>query len=267
MRAFILWSYLIFVHVFVLSAQQTSQFGDLGNGMFRNPVIPSDYSDPDIIRVGEDYYGIASTFCFSPGMIVIHSKDLVHWEIINHVVDDISFLNPELDWTQMKGYYNGVWAGSLRYHDGMFYCHFATPRGGWFVATTSDIRGKWEVKAMRDCNGRELRGRGWDDLCPLWDGDGHAYIIASNFGKYWFPHIYKMSSDGTQLLDGMIDDNCDVTKNIEIIGGYVVKPYRTAEANKLYKWNGSKHSKKCTFYTLRFGCSFAAVNTIKPQLL
>ena len=67
MRAFILWSYLIFVHVFVLSAQQTSQFGDLGNGMFRNPVIPSDYSDPDIIRVGEDYYGIASTFCFSPG--------------------------------------------------------------------------------------------------------------------------------------------------------------------------------------------------------
>ena len=189
--------------------------------MLRNPVIPSDYSDPDIIRVGEDYYGIASTFCFSPGMIVIHSKDLVHWEIINHVVDDISFLNPELDWTQMKGYYNGVWAGSLRYYDGMFYCHFATPRGGWFVATTTDIRGKWEVKAMRDCNGRELRGRGWDDLCPLWDGDGHAYIIASNFGKYWFPHIYKMSSDGTQLLDGMIDDNCDVTKNIEIIGGVV----------------------------------------------
>ena len=86
------------MHVFVLSAQQTSQFGDLGNGMLRNPVIPSDYSDPDIIRVGEDYYGIASTFCFSPGMIVIHSKDLVHWEIINHVVDDISFLNPELDW-------------------------------------------------------------------------------------------------------------------------------------------------------------------------
>lgn len=236
-RCFILVLFII-IDIVLLFAQQTSQFGDLGNGMFRNPVIPSDYSDPDIIRVGEDYYGIASTFCFSPGMIVIHSKDLVHWEIINHVVDDISFLNPELDWTQMKGYYNGVWAGSLRYYDGMFYCHFATPRGGWFVATTTDIRGKWEVKAMRDCNGRELRGRGWDDLCPLWDGDGHAYIIASNFGKYWFPHIYKMSSDGTQLLDGMIDDNCDVTKNIEIIGGYVVKPYRTAEANKLYKWNG-----------------------------
>ena len=65
MKLRILWNCLIFMHVFVLSAQQTSQFGDLGNGMFRNPVIPSDYSDPDIIRVGEDYYGIASTFCFS----------------------------------------------------------------------------------------------------------------------------------------------------------------------------------------------------------
>lgn len=225
------------MHMLGLFAQQTSVFGDLGNGMFRNPVIPSDYSDPDVIRVGEDYYGIASTFCFSPGMIVIHSKDLVHWEIINHVVDDISFLNQELDWMQMKGYYNGVWAGSLRYHNGTFYCHFATPRGGWFVAKTKDIRGKWDVKAMKDCNGRELRGRGWDDLCPLWDDDGQAYIIGSNFGKNWFPHLYKMSPDGTQLLDGMIAEDCDVSKNIEIIGGYVVKPYRTAEANKLYKWN------------------------------
>ena len=226
------------VHSFAVFAQQTSVFGYLGNDMFRNPVLPSDYSDPDVIRVGEDYYGIASTFFFSPGMVVIHSKDLVHWEIINHVVDDISFLNPELDWTKMKGYYNGVWAGSLRYHQGTFYCHFATPRGGWFVATTTDIRGKWEVQAMKDANGKELRGRGWDDVCPLWDDDGQAYIIASNFGKNWFPHIYKMSWDGTQLLDGWINKDCDVSQNMEIIGGYVVKPFRTAEANKLYKWNG-----------------------------
>jgi beta-xylosidase len=223
---------------FGLLAQQTPVFGDIGNGKFRNPVIPSDYSDPDIIRVGDDYYGIASTFCFSPGMIVIHSRDLVNWEIINHVVDDITFLHPDLDWTKMKGYFNGIWAGSLRYHQGVFYCHFATPRGGWFVATTKDIRGKWDVQAMKDSNGRELRGRGWDDLCPLWDDDGQAYIIASNFGKRWFPHIYKMSWDGTQLLDGLIDKDSDMSKNMEIIGGYVVKPFRTAEASKLYKWNG-----------------------------
>lgn len=216
--------------------QQTSMFGDLGNGKFRNPVIPSDYSDPDVIRVGDDYYGIASTFCFSPGMIVIHSKDLVNWEIINHVVDDISFLNPDLDGSAMKGYYNGIWAGSLREHNGTYYCHFTTPKGGWFVATADDLYGKWNVEVMKDSNGRELRGGGWDDVCPLWDDDGHAYIVASNFGKYWFPHIFKMSQDGKQLLDAVADDNCDMAKNIELIGGYVVKPYRTAEAGKLYKF-------------------------------
>lgn len=218
--------------------RQTSAFGDLGNGQFRNPVIPADYSDPDVIRVGDDYYGIASTFCFSPGMIIYHSKDLVNWEMIGHVVGDISFLNAELNWNQMKGYYNGIWAGSLRHHDGLFYCHFTTPRGGWFVATIKDIRGKWEVKAMKDRNGQELRGRGWDDNCPLWDDDGQAYIVASNFGRYWFPHLYKMSDDGVTLLDAMIDPECDKSKNIDLIGGYVTKPNRTAEASKMYKWNG-----------------------------
>lgn len=236
-RSILILLLIIFFHCCLLSAQQTASFGDLRNGYFRNPVIPSDYSDPDIIRVGNDYYGIASTFCFSPGMIIIHSKDLVNWEIINHVVDDISFLNPELGWKQMKGYYYGIWAGSLRFHDNTFYCHFTTPRGGWFVAKTNDIRGKWKVIAMKDSDGRELRGYGWDDVCPLWDVDGQSYIVGSNFGKYWFPHLFKMSNDGTQLLDGVIDDRCDVAKNIDIIGGYVVKPYRTAEASKLYKWN------------------------------
>lgn len=219
-------------------AQQTSIYGNIGDGKFRNPVIPSDYSDPDIIRVGEDYYGIASTFCFSPGMIVIHSRDLVNWEIINHVVDDISFLNPDLDGNSMNGYYNGIWAGSLREHAGRYYCHFTTPKGGWFVAVTDDIYGKWTVDVMKDSEGDELRGAGWDDVCPLWDDDGQAYIIASNFGRHWFPHIFKMSDDGTQLLDAVIDKNCDRSKNIELIGGYVVKPYRTAEAGKLYKFNG-----------------------------
>lgn len=219
-------------------AQQTAVWGQLENGNYRNPVIAADYSDPDIIRVGNDYYGIASTFCFSPGIIIIHSRDLVNWEIIGHVVDDLSFLNPELNWDQMKGYYNGIWAGSLRLQQDTFYCHFTTPRGGWFVAKTNDIRGKWEVSTMKDRNGNELRGRGWDDNCPLWDTDGQAYIVASNFGRYWFPHLYKMSPDGTTLLDGMIDPACDKSKSMELIGGYVTKPNRTAEASKLYKWNG-----------------------------
>ena len=220
------------------AGQQTARFGALGDGTFRNPVIPADFSDPDVIRVGDDYYGIASTFCFSPGMLIYHSRDLVHWEIVGHVVDDITQLNPDLGWERMNGYYNGIWAGSLRYRDGIFYCHFATPKGGWFVARTDDIRGKWQVEAMRDSAGQELRGAGWDDLCPLWDDDGQAYIVASNFGRHWFPHLFKMSPDGTQLLDGLLADQEDRSQNMEIIGGYVIKPFRTAEAAKLYKWNG-----------------------------
>ena len=108
------------------------------------------------------------------------------------------------------------------------------------MARTDDIRGRWEVEAMRDCNGRELRGGGWDDLCPLWDDDGQAYIVASNFGHHWWPHLFKMSADGTQLLDGMVVDEPDPRhpENMEIVGGYVVKPFRTAEAAKLYKWDG-----------------------------
>lgn len=220
------------------AGQQTARFGALGDGTFRNPVIPADFSDPDVIRVGDDYYGIASTFCFSPGMLIYHSRDLVHWEIVGHVVDDITQLNPDLGWERMNGYYHGIWAGSLRYRDGIFYCHFATPKGGWFVARTDDIRGKWQVEAMRDSAGQELRGAGWDDLCPLWDDDGQAYIVASNFGRHWFPHLFKMSPDGTQLLDGLLADQEDRSQNMEIIGGYVIKPFRTAEAAKLYKWNG-----------------------------
>ena len=79
-----------------MSGQQTGEFGMTGDGRFRNPVIASDFSDPDVIRVGEDYYGIASTFCFSPGMLIYHSRDLVNWVVIGHVVDDITFLNPDL---------------------------------------------------------------------------------------------------------------------------------------------------------------------------
>jgi beta-xylosidase len=219
------------------SSQHTPSFGDLGNGYYRNPIIPADYSDPDIIRVGNDYYGIASTFCFSPGMIIIHSRDLVNWEIIGHVVDDISFLQDNLDWSKMNGYYYGIWAGSLRYHDGLFYCHFCTPRGGWFVATAKDIRGKWHVQAMKDSHGKELRGGGWDDVCPLWDDDGNAYIIGSNFGREWYPHLFKMSADGTTLLNGTKSDSATI-KNMDIAGGFVTCNHRTGEANKIYKWNG-----------------------------
>ncbi|HEY5508147.1 MAG TPA: glycoside hydrolase 43 family protein [Paludibacter sp.] len=235
----ILFYIFFFSIVSVSNAQQTAQWGDQGNRTFRNPVLAGDYSDPDIIRVGNDYYGISSTLEESPGMIVIHSKDLVNWEIIGHVVADISQLSSELNWNSMKGYDQGVYAGSLRFHDNKYYCHFTTKKNGWWVAVADRPEGPWTITQMTDMNNHPLNGFGWDDNCPLWDDDGNAYIIASNFGKYeWCPRIFKMSADGKQLLDGRIGDKSENDKYLDIIGGYMTHPYRTSEANKMFKRNG-----------------------------
>lgn len=220
-------------------AQQTEKWGDQGDGTYRNPVLPSDFSDPDVIRVGSDYYGISSTLQESPGMVIIHSKDLVNWEIIGHVVDDISTLGEGMNWNVMNEYNEGIYAGSLRFHDNKFYCFFTAKNYGWYVAVANRPEGPWEITQMTDMEGRKLRGNGWDDNCPLWDDDGNAYIVASNFGKYeWCPRFFKMSPDGKQLLDGRIAENSDSTKYVDIIGGYVTHPFRTSEANKMFKRNG-----------------------------
>ncbi len=226
---------------FTVDAQDTytSRWGDQGNGTFRNPVLAGDYSDPDVIRVGVEYYGISSTLQESPGMVVIHSRDLVHWEIIGHVVSDISALSPELNWNSMKGYDQGIFAGSIRKHDNKFYCHFTTKKNGWFVATADRPEGPWIVAQMIDMEGHPLNGYGWDDTCPFWDDDGNAYIIASNFGKYeWCPRIFRMSPNGKQLLDGRISEASVNTNYLDIIGGHITHPYRTSEANKIFKRNG-----------------------------
>ena len=77
-------------------------WGDQGDGTYCNPVLPSDYSDIDCIRVGDDYYAISSTFQYSPGMVIIHSKDLVNWTIKGHVVSNLRQISEEMNWTRMN---------------------------------------------------------------------------------------------------------------------------------------------------------------------
>ncbi len=89
-------------------------WGDQGDGTYRNPILKSDYSDPDILRHGTDFYLIASDFHFV-GMQVLHSKDLVNWKIIGQVFDRL-VMAPKYD--QMLGYGEGTWAPSLRFHNG-----------------------------------------------------------------------------------------------------------------------------------------------------
>ncbi len=163
-------------------------WGDQGDGTYRNPILFGDYSDPDCIRVGEDYFLICSEFHFM-GMPLLHSRDLVNWRLVNRIYDCL----PEPQFDAMSGYGEGCWAPSLRWHDGVFYVYFCTPNG-LYMTCTRDPWGAWEplycVKAIKN----------WEDPCPVWDQEGNAYLGHSIHGAG--PIIlHRMSPDGRALLD------------------------------------------------------------------
>lgn len=206
---------LLFLFAGLTSAFGAQKFqvnwGDLGDGRYRNPVLKADYSDPDVIRVGDDFYLVASDFHFM-GIQALHSTDLVNWKIVGQVFHHLP-IDPKYD--EMKGYAEGTWAPSLRYHNGEFYLFVCTPRDGLFMWHTKDPRGKWSdvvtVKAIA----------GWEDPCPFWDDDGQAYLIHSKTGAGPLI-VHKMSPDGTKLLDD----------------GVTVYIGPVAEGPKLYKRKG-----------------------------
>ena len=118
-------------------------WGDQGNGTFKNPVLPGDFSDPDVIRVGGDYYFITSTFQYSPGMAVLHSKDLVNWQYLSHCVEDLTLMGPELNWDRMNRYNRGIYAGAIRFHAGRFWVFLTTMDEGVFLTTATNAAGPW----------------------------------------------------------------------------------------------------------------------------
>jgi beta-xylosidase len=173
---------------------------------YTNPILYADYSDPDVLRVGTDYYLVASSFHFSPGIPILHSKDLVHWSIIGHVLPRLPFgplydmPGPHtLDDTISKPiggtkYASGVWAPSIRFRDGKFYVYFPTPDEGIFMATATDPAGPWSTPVQ------VIAGPGYEDPCPFWDDDGTAWLIHGKVGAG--PLIlHRMSADGTRVLD------------------------------------------------------------------
>jgi beta-xylosidase len=134
-------SFFLFSFNTPLFAQFSAKWGDQGNGTFHNPVLPSDFSDLDAIRVGDDFYAISSTLQVSPGMAVLHSKDLVNWKVISHVVNDLTRINQELNWNKMNSYGKGVWAGSIRYYKGKYWVYFGTPEDGFFMSSAKNPAG------------------------------------------------------------------------------------------------------------------------------
>ena len=173
----------------VYSNAQPLDWGDQGNGTYKNPVLNADYSDPDVIRVGNKYYMVASDFHFV-GMQVLESTDLVNWQIISQVYDRFDLPG----WDANQHYAGGSWAPSIRWHDGRFYVYFCTPEEGLFMSSAADARGPWTplhcLKAVPK----------WEDPCPLWDDDGQAYLGRSQHGAGPII-VHKMSADGKTLLD------------------------------------------------------------------
>ena len=173
---------------------------------YDNPILYADYSDPDVIRVGADYYMVASSFHFSPGIPILRSRDLVHWTIVGHVLPRLPFA-PEYD---MPGphtltdatskpiggtrYAGGVWAPSIRFHAGRFYVYFATPDEGIFMASAARAEGPWDPPVLVVDQPR------LEDPCPFWDDDGTAWLVHSRHGAG--PLIlHRMSPDGRRVLD------------------------------------------------------------------
>jgi beta-xylosidase len=177
----------------VFTILRSVQASDTRSEAYRNPVLYADYSDPDIIRVGNDFYLIASSFHFVPGIPILHSRDLVHWEIVGHAVSRLK-MAPQYDMHDGTRYGGGVWAPSVRFHDGRFYIYFPTPDEGIFVTTAPRMTGPWSTPVA------VIEGPGWEDPCPFWDDDGKAYLVHSKL--HAGPLIlHRMSPDGKMILD------------------------------------------------------------------
>ncbi len=192
---------------------------DNGDGTYSNPVLYADYSDPDAIRVGDDFYLTASSFAHFPGLPVLHSRDLVNWRIIGHAIQRYP---SELFNAPQHGM--GVWAPAIRFHNGEFYIYFGDPDRGVFMTKSKNPAGPWEPLTLI----RKVTG--WIDTCPFWDDDGTAYLVHawanSRAGIKSILAINKMNPEGTAILDD----------GIVVFVGHANHP--TIEGPKLYKRNG-----------------------------
>ena len=166
---------------------------DQGDGSYRNPVLCCDYSDPDVIRVGDTYYMTASSFNYVPGLPILTSADLVNWRLVNYALPNI----PEPGY-EIPRHACGVWAPAIRWHDGFFYIYYGMPDEGIYMVRAADACGQWDApKLVR-------AGKGLIDPCPFWDDDGRVYVIHayanSRIGFKSRIGIFPMSADGTHAI-------------------------------------------------------------------
>ena len=190
---------------------------------YTNPVLHQDYSDPDVCRVGEDYYMTASSFNHFPGLPILHSRDLVHWELVGAALADYPGDGSQ-DFNAVVRHGEGVWAPAIRYHEGWFYIYCGDPDRGIFMVRTRDPRGAWEPPVW------VVREKGFIDPCPFWDEDRTAWLshalAGSRAGLKSVLLMAPMAPDGTRLLG----------PSRIIYDGHATQP--TIEGTKLYKRDG-----------------------------
>ncbi len=194
---------------------------DNGDGTFTNPVINADYSDPDVCAVGEDYYLTASSFQCIPGLPILHSKDLVNWEIINYAVKE---LEPK-EVFDKPSHGNGVWAPSIRYHNGEFFIFWGDPDYGVMMVKTKNPAGEWSKPLC------VIPGKGMIDTTPLWDDDGRCYLVNA-----WANSRSRFASVLT--VREMNDECTQPIGNPVIVFDGNGTENRTCEGPKFYKRDG-----------------------------
>ncbi|WP_316931662.1 glycoside hydrolase 43 family protein [Nonlabens sp. YIK11] len=183
-------------------------------------MLHADYSDPDVVRVSEDYFMTASSFNAAPALPILHSQDMVNWKLVNHALPKIVPLNI----FEVPQHGNGVWAPSIRFHNGEYYIYWGDPDLGIYMVKTSDPFSKWDDPIL------VMPGKGLIDPCPLWDDDGKVYLVhayaGSRAGVKSLLTINQMNSSGTKVID----------EGTHVFDGHDGQD--TIEGPKIYKRNG-----------------------------
>ncbi len=166
---------------------------DLGSD-YKNPILFSDYSDPEVLRVGDCFYLTSSSFSDCPGLPILKSTDLVNWRLVGHALTKLTWN----DFTFPR-HGRGVWAPSLRKHGEYFYIFFPDPDDGIFMVRTKNIEGPWEPPVC------VIKAKGWIDPCPYWDEQGNAWLVTAFAGSRAVIKsvllLSRMKTDGSALID------------------------------------------------------------------
>jgi beta-xylosidase len=193
---------------------------DNGDGTYKNPILHADYSDPDAIRVGNDFYMTSSSFEDIPGLPILHSKDLVNWTILTYALR----CQPPFEHFSIPRHGEGVWAPSIRYHNGEFYIYYPDPDFGIYLTKAKNAAGPWSEPVL------VAAGKGLIDPCPLWDDDGQVYLVhayaGSRAGIKSIISIKKLNKEGTKASE----------ESVMVYDGHELDP--TIEGPKFYKRNG-----------------------------